>query len=138
MDLKIIFLINFQQISTFDFYIPMLQNKPDMLNNFLQYCPSQKFCTSYKKRRPSEIINAQLPQNVLAEEAMKICEYCFLEVLKLKDKTDQKETDSVINALYARWCKVKIELQKCCHMLPNHTREPIVFKVTGKKFYRKI
>ena len=76
-----------------------------------------------------EIINTQLHQQVDLEEAMKICEYCFLEVIKLKDKCDQKETDSVINALYVRWCKVRNELEKCCQMLPHHTREPIVFKV---------
>ena len=49
----------------------------------------------------------------LSEETMKICEYCFLEVLKLKDKCDQKETDSVIISIYNRWGKVRYQIVFC-------------------------
>ena len=77
----------------------------------------------------SEIVNTQLPSNTSPDETMKICEYCFLEVIKLKDRVEQKETDSVISSLYTRWCKVKSEIDTMLATLPTLAIEPIAFKV---------
>ena len=74
-------------------------------------------------------MNTELQSNTSPDETIKICEYCFLEVLKLKDRVEQKETDSVISSLYTRWCKVKSEIDTMLATLPTLAIEPIAFKV---------
>ena len=82
----------------------------------------------------SEIVNREMAPTIPSEDTIKICEYCFLEILKLKDRVDQKETDSVVMSIYSRWTKVKNEIAKNLQELPNHSREPIVFKVSPQNF----
>ena len=60
----------------------------------------------------SEIVNREMAPTIPSEDTIKICEYCFLEILKLKDRVDQKETDTVVMSIYSRWTKVKNEIAK--------------------------
>lgn len=68
------------------------------------------------------------PEFVDPNSAVRVCEFCFLEIAKIAKKSTQKECESILFKVYARWAKVKSEIRKLTSELQFHTREPIYFK----------
>jgi len=77
----------------------------------------------------AEVLGTELdPELVDPNSAVRVCEFCFLEIAKIATKSSAKESESILFKVYARWVKVKSEIGKLTRELQFHTREPIYFK----------
>ena len=87
-------------------------------------------CQQLRYDALAEAISAELNSELLdPNAAVRVCEFCFLEIAKIGTKTSHKESESIIFKVYARWAKVKSEIGRLTSELQYHTREPIYFKV---------
>ncbi|CAG5098385.1 Oidioi.mRNA.OKI2018_I69.XSR.g15620.t1.cds [Oikopleura dioica] len=86
-------------------------------------------CQQLRYDALAEAISAELNSELVdPNAAVRVCEFCFLEIAKIGTKTSHKESESIIFKVYARWAKVKSEIGRLTSELQYHTREPIYFK----------
>ena len=74
---------------------------------------------------PCTTISLQFDPN----ETLRTCEYCVVEVMRLKEQRDQNETGQLVLTLYGRFHRVRANVTKLIDELGRRSHEPLAAKV---------
>lgn len=61
-------------------------------------------------------------------QTIRTCEYCVVEVMKLKEQSDQGETSRLVSTLYGRFHRIRCNILKLINELGLRSREPLAAK----------
>jgi len=89
-------------------------------------CICRDCCQALFYHGLAETVNAE--QEFDPNETLRTCEYCVVEVMRLKEQRDQNETGQLVLTLYGRFHRVRANVTKLIDELGRRSHEPLAAK----------